>query len=323
MGHSKKKKLDVNGIKHKEKSVIKPGYVRKKFKKNNKPGIKVEIPKTSKECGSNWKTLLNEINQTKKEKECHKVIEQAQKKRRVPNKKDATSNGNSSINLSQKDAEIWFDDIPKEEILAAEQDIQRINNSGKPQAFATESVLVKADAFGGLTKAVGIDCEMVGTGFKGSSSILARVSIVNQYGKCIYDKHVKAQGKVTDYRTWVSGIRPSDLKGAEDFGTVQREVAEILKGRVLVGHALHNDLKVLYLSHPRKFIRDTAEYKPFRAHNNGRAPALRILSNKILHVQVQNGEHSSVQDAQVAMKLYMMHKKQWEKELRLARIGNK
>lgn len=30
----------------------------------------------------------------------------------------------------------------------------------------------------------------------------------------------------------------------EDFKTVQKEVAEILKGRILVGHALKNDLKV-------------------------------------------------------------------------------
>lgn len=30
----------------------------------------------------------------------------------------------------------------------------------------------------------------------------------------------------------------------EDFKTVQKEVADILKGRILVGHALRNDLKV-------------------------------------------------------------------------------
>lgn len=30
----------------------------------------------------------------------------------------------------------------------------------------------------------------------------------------------------------------------ENAQTVQREVAEILKGRIVVGHAIHNDLKV-------------------------------------------------------------------------------
>jgi hypothetical protein len=34
---------------------------------------------------------------------------------------------------------------------------------------------------------------------------------------------------------------------------VKREVAEMLKGRILVGHALHNDLKVLEAGRPGNF----------------------------------------------------------------------
>lgn len=34
------------------------------------------------------------------------------------------------------------------------------------------------------------------------------------------------------------------LTAGEDVQTVQGEVAEILKGRIVVGHAIHNDLKV-------------------------------------------------------------------------------
>lgn len=30
----------------------------------------------------------------------------------------------------------------------------------------------------------------------------------------------------------------------EDFKKIQEEVADILRGRILVGHAVHNDLKV-------------------------------------------------------------------------------
>lgn len=62
-----------------------------------------------------------------------------------------------------------------------------------------------------LTKALAVDCEMVGVGPKGEESIVARVSLVNQYGKCVYDKYVKPTQPVTDYRTAVSGIRPDDL----------------------------------------------------------------------------------------------------------------
>ena len=53
---------------------------------------------------------------------------------------------------------------------------------------------------------------MVGVGDKGKESILARVSIVNQYGQCVYDKHVRPTEQVTDYRTHVSGIRKEDIE---------------------------------------------------------------------------------------------------------------
>lgn len=38
------------------------------------------------------------------------------------------------------------------------------------------------------------------------------------------------------------------------------DVAELLKGKILVGHALKNDLSVLMLEHHRSMIRDTACY---------------------------------------------------------------
>ena len=56
-----------------------------------------------------------------------------------------------------------------------------------------------------------MDCEMVGVGAGGQDSILARVSIVNQFGQCIYDTFVMPTEAVTDYRTRFSGVRPKDL----------------------------------------------------------------------------------------------------------------
>jgi RNA exonuclease 4 len=43
----------------------------------------------------------------------------------------------------------------------------------------------------------------------------------------------------------------------------QTKVADLIKDKVLVGHALTNDLDVLMLSHPRTMIRDTAKYRPY------------------------------------------------------------
>lgn len=56
-----------------------------------------------------------------------------------------------------------------------------------------------------------LDCEMVGIGEDGKESALARVSIVNHHGECLYDKYVIPGEEVTDYRTQFSGIRPHDL----------------------------------------------------------------------------------------------------------------
>jgi RNA exonuclease 4 len=70
-----------------------------------------------------------------------------------------------------------------------------------------------------ITKALAVDCEMVGVGENGKDSILARISIVNQLNDCIYDKYVLPTETVTDYRTSVSGIRPSDLKKSNNAVT--------------------------------------------------------------------------------------------------------
>ncbi|KAH0615375.1 hypothetical protein JD844_004557, partial [Phrynosoma platyrhinos] len=250
-------------------------------------------------------------------------------------------------------ADIWFDDVDPNDIEAAlgpEAAMVARKNLGiqekRPEQLS-DQVLVKERAFEGLTKAVAMDCEMVGVGPAGEESIAARVSIVNLFGKCIYDKYVKPTEKVTDYRTAVSGIRPEHLKAGEDFKVVQKEVASILRGRILVGHALHNDLKVqsqvldkpiifqiLFLDHPKKKTRDTQRYKPFKQKvkagaqqkgllsngfflcmQSGR-PSLKLLCEKLLNVRVQTSEHSSIQDAQAAMRLYTMVKKDWEASLK-------
>ncbi|NWX17384.1 REXO4 exonuclease, partial [Aegotheles bennettii] len=231
------------------------------------------------------------------------------------------------VEQQPKEAEIWFDDVDPKDIEAAigpeAAKIARRNLGLETgQSKQVEQVLVKEKASEGLTQAVAMDCEMVGVGPKGEDSIVARVSIVNQFGKCIYDKYVKPTEEVTDYRTAVSGIRPENINTGEDFKTVQKEVADILNGRILVGHALRNDLKVLFLDHPKKKIRDTQRYKPFRERVKTGRPSLKLLCQRLLNVQVQTSEHCSIQDAQAAMRLYTLEKKKWEAALK-NKLNNK
>ncbi|XP_052072519.1 uncharacterized protein LOC127710604 [Mytilus californianus] len=256
---------------------------------------KVKLPQTSNEYSSNWKNLMKTLN-----------IPQTKKKKKKHDEKQLPSIPSGQTKKEQeKEPEIWFDDV--DDIL-----LDRKPESSEKQP----DKLVKQQSFTGLTKDIAIDCEMVGVGWDGRDNQLARVSIVNHFGNCVYDKFVKPKEKVTDYRTHVSGIRPEDIENANDFEKVQKEVCEILKDRLLIGHAIQNDLKVLYVSHPKKMIRDSSRYKPFRQLFDGRNPSLKKLTAKVLGVTVQEGEHNSVQDAQAAMRLYTMNKKKWEKDFK-------
>ncbi|XP_028666054.1 RNA exonuclease 4 [Erpetoichthys calabaricus] len=295
---------------------------KKKFKKE--PQILHEEKETSAKCQTQTdckhlpeKTYLQTLT-TGNYKSGHTHVKNGQK-----TEKDHRETGRNaqSGDCKPREDDIWFDDVNPDDIeIAIGPEAAEIARKKygvqKVVSQEVEKVLVKDRAFEGLTKIVAMDCEMVGVGPSGEDSIVARVSIVNHFGKCIYDKYVKSTEKVTDFRTAVSGVRPEHLRKGEDFKIVQKEVSDILKGRILVGHAISNDLKILFLDHPKKNIRDTQKYKPFKQQVKSGRPSLKLLCQKILNVKVQESEHSSVQDAQAAMRLYTMVRKQWEAAIR-------
>jgi len=45
-----------------------------------------------------------------------------------------------------------------------------------------------------------------------------------------------------------AGVRPANLRDAAPFDEVQRQVSDLLKGRIVVGHAIDNDLEVGWAS---------------------------------------------------------------------------
>ncbi|RXN21690.1 RNA exonuclease 4-like protein [Labeo rohita] len=290
------------------------------FKDSHKPEKHFKKPtQTVKPASetSGKKVVKDGDQQNGKDSTGHKQFKAEKRKRKDEKEKDMNKKKKVE-EVEQKTAEpdIWFDDVDPDDIEATlgpevADVVRKRSGNLKSSAEITEKVLVKEHAFEGLTRAVAMDCEMVGIGCDGEDSILARVSIVNHFGKCVYDKYVKPTEKVTDYRTAVSGIRPADIANGEDIKTVQKEVAQILEGRILI----------LLLDHPKKMIRDTQKYKPFRQTAKSSRPALRVLCKEILNVKVQQGEHSSVQDAQATMRLYTLVKKQWEAEIKATRAG--
>lgn len=165
-----------------------------------------------------------------------------------------------------------------------------------------------------IGKYIAMDCEFVGVGPEGKESALARISIVNYFGHVVLDEFVKPREKVVEWRTWVSGIKPEHMKNAITFKEAQKKTADILEGRILVGHALKHDLEALMLSHPKSLLRDTSRHLPFRKlYAKGKTPSLKKLTKEVLKISIQEGEHSSVEDARATMLLYKKEKTEFEK----------
>lgn len=159
-----------------------------------------------------------------------------------------------------------------------------------------------------------MDCEFLGVGPNGNKHALGRCLIVNYYGEVIYDEYVRPKERVTDWRTWVSGVTPSHMYRAKGFDIVKQEVSDLLRNRILVGHAINNDLKVLGISIPKQFIRDTAFLTEYRSHAGGKPPSLKKLAKIYFNIEIQHGSHSSVEDAQMAMLLFRIRKKDFKFE---------
>ncbi|EOO03961.1 putative rna exonuclease 4 protein [Phaeoacremonium minimum UCRPA7] len=213
---------------------------------------------------------------------------------------EPTSGVSPSLALWAKDNDISSEDIAEAYGLGAKDNSMLSATTIRPNEGRAKDLEVG--------KYIGIDCEMVGIGEKGYESALARVSVVDFHGRQVYDSYVRPQERVTDWRTHVSGITPKLMAVARDFEEVQTEVAGLMKGRIVVGHDIRHDLQVLKLDHPRKDVRDTARFAGFKKYGHGPKPALRVLAKEILGVEIQTGQHSSIEDARVAMLLFRKFK---------------
>ena len=214
--------------------------------------------------------------------------------------------------------------------------LKKTKNSKKIHAFSPSSVdpLKKhkdALSLEEQSKYVSLDCEMVGIGPGGRKSALARVCIIDYNAQILLDTFVKVQEPVTDYRTFVSGIRKEDIESdhAMDKNICREKVKSILNGKILIGHALKNDLHVLDMEHPWHDLRDTAKYEPFmkkhliRVHKGSGSHTamcprkLKELATEKLGkiIQKKGMEHSPLEDACTALELYKKVRCKWEKAM--------
>jgi len=165
--------------------------------------------------------------------------------------------------------------------------------------------------------ALGTICCGVGPG--GSTAMLARVSLVGYRGNILLDVYVRPTMPVTDYRTAATGIEAGHLNSeqAMPFNVVQSLVAETIRGKILIGHAIWNDLSVLGLPHPAVSTRDVALYYPFKnaLQATNQTIGLQTLCWHFMRRRIQYGKLDSVENARAALDLYRSDAPEWEKTI--------
>ena len=96
----------------------------------------------------------------------------------------------------------------------------------------------------------------------------------------------------------MSGIRPGDLVHAPTYESLQPTIHALLKGKILVGHAVYNDLKFVGHRHPYEDVRDTSLYYPMRQRmgigREGEYPGLKKLYKEVFGEDIQVNEHCPV-----------------------------
>ncbi|KAJ7783703.1 hypothetical protein DFH07DRAFT_199489 [Mycena maculata] len=156
----------------------------------------------------------------------------------------------------------------------------------------------------------------VGVGPGGTTSMLARVVLVDFQGEYILDRFVRPTMNVVDYRFATTGIQNWQLvsKDAIHFNILQQEVANKIRGKIVVGHSIWNDLSVLGIPHPAVCTRDVALYQPFR--NSLRSPhqvvGLQTLCWQLMRRRCQEGLIDPSENARAALDLYRSAAKEWE-----------
>ncbi|CAN0890168.1 RNA exonuclease 4 [Linum grandiflorum] len=170
---------------------------------------------------------------------------------------------------------------------------------------------------GGGSKAIAIDCEMVGGGDDGTVDLCGQVCLVDEDENIVFHAYVQPQAPVTDYRYEVTGLTEELLKDGMPLQQVKDRILDILcngetvgntrsdggKARLLVGHSLEYDLACLRIRYPPNLWRDTAKYRPL-LRTNLVSYSLKYLTKTYLGYEIQKEKHDPYEDSLSVMRLY-------------------
>ena len=170
---------------------------------------------------------------------------------------------------------------------------------------------------------VGGHKEMVGTKLKGTQ-LLASIAIMDYQGRVILDTRVTPSKKIKSYCRWITGFRPVDLVNQRKEEEIIKEVNVLIRGRILIGHDLTSDLKVLR-TNPEDIagIRDLSTSLVLRELIPSENPrlslkdvALKILGKELRSSKQVNGKeepepHSALEDVKAIREIYLKIEMNW------------
>ncbi|XP_065885937.1 interferon-stimulated gene 20 kDa protein-like isoform X2 [Dysidea avara] len=184
-----------------------------------------------------------------------------------------------------------------------------------PPTQTTSTKAVLEDVASRHDSIVAIDCEMVGVWKMQPAA--ASCSIVGYNGEVLYHSYIKPSKLITAYRTRWSGIKPYHMKFAVTEKQALKWIRSILKHKIIVGHDLKCDFRVLGITdHPDILLRDTMKCPVIHRLTGKKQPSLKFLSSKLLEKEIQKGPHSSLEDAMAVMNVYKVVEYEWEELLR-------
>ncbi|ETI36963.1 hypothetical protein F441_16920 [Phytophthora nicotianae CJ01A1] len=157
-----------------------------------------------------------------------------------------------------------------------------------------------------------IDVECVATGNGTNDRDVARIAVVDEDEKVVFDQYVKPTKPIVSYLTQLTGITESNLKDAPDLKEALVRLKAILPVEsVIVGQSIKKDLEWLTLQKPTDYKGEFDVADLFRLpmqSTNGvvryRYFSLRHVAKYLLGQDIQEADHDPVIDARYAMKVF-------------------
>ena len=207
----------------------------------------------------------------------------------------------AKISLSGKKGASLYTDMSRSKLNENELKTSGYSNKDYGTAGYVNTNTSHADA---SHKVFAIDCEMVETQ---AGSELAHVTVIDDHLVVVYKTLVKPDHPIIDYRTGSTGLTKECMAGASTrLVDVQAKLLGMINGStILIGHALEHDLRALKLIHGTVVDTSIVFKHPNYPQNQSNKYSLKELTRRVLHRDIQLGQHDSEEDAVASFQLML------------------